>query len=59
MNGGFIGWALSVGALTLVLGAPLWAAVGLALVGGLVGNIDRRMMRDSNKKQGLSVHPWL
>ena len=59
MNGGFIVWGLVTGIVTLASGAPIWAALGFALVAGLVGNIDRRMIRGSQKGQGLSIHPWL
>ena len=53
MNSGFVWWLLIIGALTLILGAPLWGCVGLALIGGLVGNIDRRMIVEKNKRIGL------
>lgn len=53
MNGGFIGWFLVIGVATLLADAPIWAALGFALVGGLAGNIDRRMIIEANKKIGL------
>jgi hypothetical protein len=59
MNGGFLGWSLIIFFLTLISGAPLWGAVGFALVSGVAGNIDRRMIRGGHMKQGLPVHPWL
>lgn len=39
--------------LSLLLGAPVLAAIGLGLVGGLVGNIDRRMIIEAQKRVGI------
>lgn len=53
MNGGFVAWLLVIGFATLLLGAPVWAAIGFGLVGGLVGNIDRRMIIEAQKRIGM------
>ena len=53
MNGGFVAWLLVIGLATLLFGAPAWAAIGFGLVGGLVGNIDRRMIIEADKRVGL------
>lgn len=59
MNGGFLAWFVIGLLLTLIAGAPLWGALGFALVSGIAGNIDRRMIRNEQKQIGFSVHPWL
>ena len=59
MNGGFLAWFVIAFFVTLVSGAPVWGAVGFAVVFGIAGNIDRRIIRGSHVKQGLPVHPWL
>jgi len=53
MNGGFVAWLLVIGFATFLLGAPVWAAIGFGLVGGLVGNIDRRMIIEAQKRVGI------
>ena len=55
MNGGFVAWLQMVGLATLLFGAPAWAAVGFGLVGGLVGNIDRRMIIEAHKRVGIET----
>ena len=52
-------WFVIAFFVTLVSGAPVWGAVGFAVVSGIAGNIDRRIIRGSHMKQGLPVHPWL
>lgn len=59
MNGSFLGWFAIGLLLTLIAGAPLWGAFGFALVSGIAGNVDQRMIRSEQKQSGLSVHPWL
>jgi hypothetical protein len=53
MNGGFVAWLLVIGLATLLFGAPAWAAIGFGLVGGLVGNIDRRMITEAQRRTGI------
>lgn len=59
MNGGFLVWFVIGFLFTFIAGAPLWGALGFALVSGIAGNVDRRMIRNEQKQSGFSVHPWL
>lgn len=53
MNGSFVAWFLLIGLATLLFKAPAWATIGFGLVGGLVGNIDRRMIVEAQRRVGI------
>lgn len=55
MNYGFVAWLLVTGLATLLFWAPAWVAIGFALVGGLVSNIDRRMIIEAQKRVGIKT----